>query len=290
MLSLIIGIICNIILLVVLKSFGKFSVQAFPAIVCNYFVAGSFSLFFTSPKSVYLEATHLWFPAAVLGILLVSVFYMISLTTEKIGVSAASVANKMSVVIPVIVAFLLYGDSINVIKITGIILALLSVFLASSSSKKETSAGISNFLLPLAVFIGSGVIDTLVNYSQKKIVQSDIETACLSGLFFYAAGTFGLLALLLFYPEKRKINFKKTILAGIILGTPNYFSIYFIMKAISGNVMQSSVLYPIVNVSVVLGSSVSAFLFFSEKLSFKNWLGIALSIAAIVLIAYSSYS
>ncbi len=286
MLFLVCGIACNVVLLIVLKSFKKISVQAFPAIVVNYFVAASFSLLFTSPKSVYLEASHLWMPAALLGILFVSVFYMISLTTEKIGVSAASVANKMSVVIPVIIAFLLYDDSITLLKIIGIVLALLSVIFVSSSDKKEIK-GYKNYLLPAAVFIGSGIIDALVNYAQKKIVHSDVETACLSGLFFYAAGGFGLIGLFLFYPEKRKINVKKTLLAGIILGIPNYFSIYFVMRAISSNVMQSSVLYPIVNVGVVLGSTIIAFLFFSEKLSAKNWCGIGLSILAIALIAYS---
>jgi drug/metabolite transporter (DMT)-like permease len=290
MLFLISGIACNVILLIVLKSFKKFAVPAFPAIVVNYFVAGSFSLLFTTPKSVYLEATHLWLPAALLGILLVSVFYLISLTTEKIGVSAASVANKMSVVIPVVIAFLIYGDSITWLKITGIVLALLSVIFVSSSDKKETNTPQQNFLLPTALFVGSGIIDALVNYVQKKIVHSDVETACLSGLFFFAAGTFGLLAFIFFYREKKNIAIKKTLLAGIILALPNYFSIYFIMRAISSNIMQSSVLYPIINVSVVLGSTILAVLFFSEKLSFKNWMGIVLSVTAIALIAYSSYT
>lgn len=290
MFFLISGITCNILLLITLKSFKKFAVPAFPAIVVNYFVAGSFSLFFTNPKSVYLNATHLWLPAALLGILLVSVFFLISLTTDKIGVSAATVANKMSVVIPVILAFLIYGDSITWLKITGIVLALLSVIFVSASDNKEVNNKGSNFLLPATVFIGSGFIDALVNYAQKKIVHSDVETACLSGLFFFAAGTFGLLAFILFYQDKKNIDFKKVLLAGVILGTPNYFSIYFVMCAISSNIMQSSVLYPIVNVGVVLGSTILAFLFFAEKLSIKNWMGILLSIAAIVLIAYSSYS
>src|ERR1700746_3084874 len=113
MLFLLSGIACNVILLIVLKSFKKFGVAAFPAIVVNYFVAGSISVLFTSPKSIYLSATHLWLPAALLGILFVSVFFLISLTTDKIGVSAASVANKMSVAIPVVLAFLLYGDSVT---------------------------------------------------------------------------------------------------------------------------------------------------------------------------------
>jgi drug/metabolite transporter (DMT)-like permease len=284
------GIVCNILLLIVLKSFKKYGVAAFPAIVVNYFVAGSFSLLFTSPKSIYLDATHLWMPAALLGILFVSVFFLISLTTDKIGVSAASVANKMSVAIPVAIAFLLYGDSITLLKITGIILALLSVVFVSASDKKETNGQKPNYLLPAAVFIGSGAIDALVNYVQKKIVHNDVETACMVGLFFFAAGTYGLLGFLLFYKDKKNLNIKKTLLAGIILGTPNYFSIYLVMRAISSDIMQSSVLYPIVNVGVVLGSTLVAFLFFSEKLSFKNWMGILLSVAAIALIAFSSYS
>ena len=289
MFYLLIGISCNVLLLLILRSFQKFKVEAFPAIVFNYFVAGSFSLLFTHPKTVYFEAVHLWLPALALGALFVSIFYLIAKTTEKMGVSVASVANKMSVVIPVLLAFMIYKDSPGALKVLGILVALLSVFLVSSSSKKEeTHAEKRSWILPLAVFLGSGIIDAMVNYVQKKLVHTETETACFSGLSFYAAGVIGLLAFLFFYKEKKKINVKKTLLAGTILGTPNYFSIYFIMKAIDSNCMQSSVLYPVLNVSVVLGSTFCAFLFFSEKLSMKNFLGISLSVLAIVLIALSS--
>jgi drug/metabolite transporter (DMT)-like permease len=192
------------------------------------------------------------------------------------------------VVIPVILAFIIYKDSPHLFKILGIIIALLSVFLVSSSPKKEDdSSNKKNFLLPLAVFLGSGIIDALVNYAQKKLVHSEAETACFSGLSFYAAGLIGVIAFIMFYKEKGSIDIKKTFLAGVILGTPNFFSIYFIMKAIDANFMQSSVLYPILNVSVVLGSTLCAYLFFAEKLSLKNMIGIALSVLAIAFIALS---
>lgn len=281
------GISCNVALLLILRSFKKFQVEAFPAIVANYFVAASFSFAFTTSKGVFIEATHLWMPALILGVLFVSVFFLISLTTEKMGVSVASVANKMSVVIPVVLAFILYGDQITLLKVSGIILALLSVIFVSSREKSGESAGstrISNWILPAAVFLGSGIIDSLVNYAQKRVVQNEDETACLTGLFFYAAGIVGILGFLLFYKNKKELNYGKTLVAGVILGTPNYFSIYLVMRAIRDNVLESSVLYPVVNVGVVLGSTLSAFLFFSEKLSAKNWLGIALSVAAIALI------
>jgi len=283
MLFLLGGIACNVALLLIIRSFKRFHIEAFPAIVVNYFVAASFSFAFTSSKNVFLEASHLWGPSLILGLLFVSVFYLISLTTEKMGVSVASVANKMSVVIPVVLAFILYGDKITFFKICGIFVALLSVALVSARSEKSEVKK-TNWLLPLAVFLGSGIIDAMVNFTQKKIVQSTNETACLTGMFFYAAGLFGLLAFLIFYPKKRQINYPKTILAGIILGTPNFFSIYLIMRAITDNLLESSVLYPVVNVGVVLGSTLGAFFFFSEKLSVRNWLGVLLSVAAIALI------
>lgn len=288
MFYLVVGIACNVVLLLILRSFLRFNVPAFPAIVVNYFVAGSFSLLFTTPKTVYVEATHLWLPALALGSLFVSIFYLISQTTEKMGVSVASVANKMSVVIPVGIALLFYGDTLDLYKAIGIVLALLSVFLVSSSGTKSgDSTQKRNFLLPLAVFLGSGIIDALVNFAQKKVVHSEAETACFSGLSFYAAGLIGLLAFLLFYRNKSSIDAKRVVIAGIILGTPNYFSIYFIMKAIDANFMQSSVLYPVVNISVVLSSALFAFLLFKDKMSAKNLAGIGLSVLAILLIALS---
>ncbi len=292
MFYLIIGISCNILLLLILKGFQKYGVASFPAIVVNYFSAGSIAFLFTSPKTVFLEASHLWLPSLMLGVLFICVFYTISLTIERNGISVATVANKMSVVIPVILAFIIYKDSPHLLKIVGIILALLSVFLVSSTSPRpaghpspvgEGKGGRS--LLPIAVFLGSGLIDALVNYVQKKLVRSDAETSCFSGLTFFSAGIIGVIAFILFYKEKASINFKKTILAGIILSLPNYFSIYFTMKAINSNFIESSVLYPLLNVAVVLGSTLGAYLFFAEKLSFKNMACIALSVIAIALIA-----
>jgi drug/metabolite transporter (DMT)-like permease len=292
MLYLVVGILCNIILLLILKSFQKFKVSSFPAIIVNYIMAGCISLLFTSPKSVYIEATHLWLPSLALGALFCSIFFLISLTIERNGVSVATVSNKMSVVIPVILAFIIYKDSPHLLKILGIIMALLSVFLVSSSSVNQTADATSSIkpnkikaLLPLAVFFGSGMIDSIVNYVQKKLVHSEIETACFSGLSFFAAALIGMIAFMFFYKDKSKLDIKRTLIAGTILGLPNYFSIYFIMKAIDANFIESSVLYPLLNVAVVLGSTLGAYLFFAEKLSFKNIAGIALSVLAIALIA-----
>jgi uncharacterized membrane protein len=78
----------------------------------------------------------------------------------------------------------------------------------------------------------------------------------------------------------------KALLAGIIIGIPNYFSIWFLGKVIAAYKDNSSAIIPINNMGIVLFSAVAAWVLFKEKLSFINWMGIGLAIAAIGLIAY----
>ncbi|MEA3476964.1 MAG: EamA/RhaT family transporter, partial [Bacteroidota bacterium] len=73
--------------------------------------------------------------------------------------------------------------------------------------------------------------------------------------------------------------------AGIILGLINFGSTYYIIKSMAS--FESSVVFPIVNVGIVSLSTLTGFFIFREKLSWINWLGIFLSLTAIMLIAYA---
>ncbi|MGY0406629.1 EamA family transporter, partial [Pseudoalteromonas sp. SYSU M81241] len=62
-----------------------------------------------------------------LGVLFIVIFNLMAKTAQVSGVSAASVATKMSLAIPVIVGVLLYGEHLSILQIIGIILALVAV-------------------------------------------------------------------------------------------------------------------------------------------------------------------
>jgi len=79
---------------------------------------------------------------------------------------------------------------------------------------------------------------------------------------------------------------KRAIAAGILIGVPNYFSIWCLLKVLKDFAGNSSAIIPINNMGIVLFSTIAAFLLFKENLSKLNWLGILLSIAAIALIAF----
>jgi len=207
-------------------------------------------------------------------------------TTQKFNVTVAAISSKMSMVIPVIFSLYIFKLDVsrfNAINFIGIIMALISIVLCSmkSEGKKIVLKSKYLFFIPVLVFFATGTIDTSINYinaylidhSQKLIIPIVIFTAA------FLAGAFILLL------RKAKIRVKD-ILGGIYLGIPNYFSIYFLLLALSHFNNNGAVVYPILNVGIIVISSMAAFFIFHERLHKSNIIGMLFAITAIFLISY----
>jgi len=217
----------------------------------------------------------------------VSFFYLISVTTVVFVVSVASVANKMSIVIPVTLAVYLYHETLSFIQIIGIVLAMAAVVMVSYK-KSDQSVKIDaqwHYLLPLILFIGCGSIDALINYLQKTFAGAEISNEyILSTAFMFAAigGAFSFLSLLIM---KKIVWHTKSIITGLVLGIPNFFSMFLVMKSLESNFLNASTFFPVNNMSIVVLGTIISIIAFKEKLSNLNIMGIVLSVFAIVLIA-----
>ncbi len=105
--------------------------------------------------------------------------------------------------------------------------------------------------------------------------------------FFFAALLGAINLVIHFITGKQKFE-PKALLAGILIGIPNYFSIWCLVKVLKTPPygLQSSAIIPLNNIGILLFSTVVAFILFRERLSKTNWLGVVLSVIAITLIAY----
>jgi len=280
---LLLSILFSTGLFVIFKYFGIYKIDVLKAIFINYIVAFSMGFFFAERQipisEIYLEP---WFSGALfLGALFVSIFFVMAMTAQKNGVSVTSIAGKMSVVVPVIFGIMLYNESVTFLKIVGIIMALIAVYL--SSVKEEKSEKNGTLLLPILLFIGSGTIDTLLKYIQENYV-ADEDVSIFSGSLFGIAGVFAFLILVIKTIKKRASFGYKNIIAGIILGVPNYYSIIFLIKALQNKNFESSTLFTINNVAIVVVSTLVGLFFFKEKFSIKNKIGVAMAILGIILV------
>ncbi|HEY6159724.1 MAG TPA: EamA/RhaT family transporter [Bacteroidia bacterium] len=287
MIALALSITGNALLFVILKSYPRWNIDTLSAIVFNYLTAGTLGLVFDKSGTPYSQVfTREWFPFCIaLGCLFISIFILVAYTAQKVSVAASSVANKMSVIIPVCCAIYFFHDHLSVYRASGIALALAAVYL--TSKKKEVHTSGRNLLLPFTVFIGSGAIDALINYAQHEKV-SDAESSLFISTCFLTAFSIGVVITLYRVLFKKLSVPLKNVAGGIVLGIPNYASIFFFVKALNSKMFESSVIFPMNNVGVVLVSAALAFLLFREKLSSTNLVGVAIAALAIVLMSQNS--
>ncbi len=285
------SIILTSYLTLAFKICERYGVNIFQAIVFNYitcvvtgsFVNGSFPLNGDAVQTPWFR----W--ACVMGILFVSIFNVIGMTAQKISVAVASVANKLSLIIPVVLSVYLYNETVAGWKLAGVLLALVAVVFTCYQGKEKTGeekpTGRFTYLLPLVLFVGSGLLDSLINHVQKTYVTEENKNAYLiSG--FLSAATIGSVLLILQYVTGRLQFAWKHMLAGVIIGIPNYFSIWCLVRFLKQSPWQSSASIPVNNMGIVLFSAVVAWLLFRERLSKLNWIGIMLSVISIYLIAF----
>ena len=224
MIYLIISICISSSLFVIFKLFEVFKIDTLQAIIVNYLAAAILG-FSMSKHSVSLNeiTNEPWFLGAfLLGMLFIAVFNLMALTSQRNGLSVASVASKMSLVIGVLFGILYYGESANYIKIIGIVLALIAVYLASIKKGQSTTQKSGNLLFPLLVFVGSGTIDTSLKFIETTYVKEG-GVPVFSATIFAFAFLFGIM-MLIYKIYKREFTFHyKNILGGILLGIPNYF-------------------------------------------------------------------
>ena len=292
MIYLLLTILANVAIFMAFRSFSKFGVNTFPAIITNYFICVITGSLYVGPQKVIdsVSPDQPWFLSAIfLGIVFVSTFYLMAKTTQLRGVAAATVASKMSLAIPVIFSLFIFKigtGSLDTWNYFGIVMAFVAIILVTkkkSDHPTKEAQSLNFYVLPFAVFLLGGVIDTSLNYINHKWLNEE-SGAIFTIIVFGIAFVIGLGIIL-----AGKIKFRtKDILAGMALGIPNYFSIYLQLKALSAFENNGALLYPSLNIGIIIGSTLAAILFFKEHLSRLNKIGISIAIAAILLLSHQS--
>ncbi len=285
MFYLIITILLNVVISAIFKVLPKFKIDTLQAIVVNYCVCvitGSLFLghvpFHTSNFS---QPWFLW--AMLMGASFISIFNLIAYCTRVDGITTATISNKLSLVIPVVIAIVFFKEAAGIAKIAGIILALPAVYL--TTRVKENNGKTPSLLWPLLLFIGSGLLDALVNFVQRSFLDTAEVQATYTIYCFAVAACLGIaLVTVMIITKKIELHWRN-IIAGICIGVPNYFSIYFLIRCINSGIMQSSATIPVLNIGTLVASSLTAILIFKEKANSQRIIGLLLSIVAILLIA-----
>lgn len=296
MLYLILSILFSVLLLINFRIYPKYQISTFQAIAFNYlfcFLTGL--VLMPKGQSFELNFSENWtFYALFLGVGFIITFLLSGFSTQKVGMTATSLANNVSLVIPVLFSLFVFNTQsrqFDFLNYLGLFLALVAVALStfkqdnSSPSLRERGLG-GEVFLPIAVFLMYGITNTSINYLNLKYITSADRTIPVTLVMVLGAILAGMVSLIIqVLRGKEKIELKN-ILASITLGIPNFLSFYFLILTLTAYGNSGAFVYPIYNIGVILVSAIIAFVFFKEKLSTLNKIGLGLAVLAIILISY----
>lgn len=289
MLILLLCILCNVVLAIIFKYFEKYQVDNLNAIVINYIVCVVFASILMGQSSIPIDLfTASWWPYSLaLSVLFITGFNLMAVSFQKCGVALTAIIQKMSLIIPASVAIAVYGEPLGAYKGAGILLAFLAIILVNIPAKdsgEEFSFLKPIIIYPLIVFVLSGIIEVILFYVEVEGIVGD------AGMQFTASG-FGQAAVIgtvysafRYFKNDGSLPGKKELIGGIVLGLPNYLSIYLLVYLLSKG-WQGSVLFPINSIGILVLSAVAGFVLYKEHLDQLKIMGVLLGVSAIILLS-----
>lgn len=282
MLYLLASIVCSVMVSVLLKVARKQKIPIEQAVGVNYIVAVALTMLVLKPDlSQPQNFLPTWWLFAALGVLLPSVFVIMGKAVDAAGIVKSDAAQRLSLFLPIVASFALFGDKLTEGRLIGIALAFVALFCLlwkSEGSSKKSGSLMTQAGLLLGVWAGYGVIDILF----KQVAKSGTAFAgnllvafCLAGILM-----FGYL-----FTKGTKWT-KQGIFGGMLLGGLNFLNIVTYIRAHQAMSENPTLVFAGMNMGViVLGTLVGA-LAFKEKISSINAAGISVALASIGCLFY----
>lgn len=283
MIYVIISILCSVTVGVLFKLAKRYKINVQQAITWNYLTAIILSVFFFKPgfNGFKLPTSPLYY---YLGILLPAIFWILSKSVKNIGIAKTDIAQRLSLIIPLVASYLLFKETFSLLKIAGLCLAFISVLLMLFNKGTDGKKGA--LLYPVLVFLGFGTVDILF----KQLTANTVipYTTSLVYVFCIAFLISAIAAAYLLVVKRNKVELINFI-CGIILGILNFSNILFYLKAHKALASQPSIVFASMNIGVVVLGTLIGFYIFKEKLTKINFAGVGLAITAIIIITVAQY-
>ena len=289
MIYLILAIVFSAGVFVTMRFFKYFELDNHQALMWNYIFATVTGFLICNHFDTIPELVNeSWFGLSLLtGFWFIFTYLLMTRSTQSSGITITSLSSKLSVVLPTLAGVLIFHEKLNWEISIGIVLALVALVLvvgggnaAGDGNKESSNIRRINWLLPILIFFGTGTGDILMKLNEQRNASDDM--GFMIAFIYMIAMLFGIVLVIHDLIKGLSKWQNKSIFGGIILGVINFFSTYCIFHAMRcfDNVM----LFPIYNIGVVSLSALIGWLVFKEKLTWKNYLGLAIALIAVVLI------
>lgn len=279
------SVVCSVLVSVLLKLMQRRGIDTAQGIAWNYLAASLLCFTLLDPPLSALAAPHAPWPAlALLAVLLPGIFLALSASVRAAGIVRTDIAQRMSLVLSLLAAFLWFGEQADAQRLAGLALGLLAIVLLvlrPRAASGGAEGGWTGWALPLLVLVGYASVDVLL----KHIAAAGTPFAASLQVAFVAA-----FVVMMGVQVVRSVRggpppTLPALGSGLLLGALNFGNILFYVKAHRALPDNPAVVFSTMNIGVVVLGTLAGMLLFRERLNRINLLAIPLAIFAIAVIA-----
>lgn len=275
MISLILAIVSSSLVSIMMRLGESRSGSKMGLLLSNYTVCSLLAGFFTLRGGIPGPGDGIPF-ALLLGIFGGFLFlYSLVVFQQSIarnGIVLSSTFMKLGVLVPTLMAMLVFREQPGMLQLIGICLAVAAIVILNFE-RGQKAAGKGLLLLLLLVCGGT---DALTNVYDKMGNPAGKDLFLL--VIFFTALILSAVSLI----RKKEVPSRWDLLCGIGVGIPNYFSSRFLLGALK--TVPAVVVFPVYSTATILIISATGILVFGEKLSRRKALALTLILGALVLL------
>lgn len=286
MIYLLLSIALSVSVSVLLKLAPRFALDIRQAIGVNYLAAAVLAAWLLRPDPGFV--LHAEWPA--LGLLLLlgaglpSMFWVLAVAVRRTGVVRTDAAMRLSLLLPLVAAFTVFGEPLTGSKGLGVVAGLVAIALIVARRRQQTGGARQAWSsLLLLVFAGMGVIDILFKLMARLSQASSASTLFAA---FVLAAVLSLLAMARLY-RRGEVRWRwRHLVAGLILGALNFGNIVFYIQAHRALPANPALVFATMNIGVIVLATMVGTLAFRERLGRLNIAGLILAVVAVAILAY----
>lgn len=274
MIYLLLTIVCTVLVSFFMRLSEKYIHNQLGMFLANYVVCIVFALFLIRTPN-FASFDYRVLPVGIItGILYLVSFLFFKENMKYNGMVLSSTFMKLGVIIPTLMAILIFHEEPKFNQIFGILLSIIAIFLINFEKEAIREGHKKSWLVLLLII--NGFADSMANvFEQLSIaVSNDIYLL----ITFFSSFFITLLVLII---KKQKIS-KMDVLFGVLIGIPNYLASSFLLLSLSQ--IEAVIVYPVYSVASIIVVTILGLLFFKEKLSVKKGFALGLILIALILL------
>ena len=204
-------------------------------------------------------------------------FILMRVNMFKSGMALTSVFSKLGVIVPTLLSILLFHENPSAACYVGIALAVVAIVVMGLAQKEPHEAGRHGSYFWLMVHLICGGVTETANKLFDEFGSPSSKTLYLLMIF----GAALLFCIVWMIASKAKIRAKDAAV-GVALGVPNYFTSRLLLRSLES--IPAVVVFPVYSVGTIVAITLIGLFFFREKLNRTQVIGMALIMAALVLL------